>query len=427
MTNYPRIRPMFADHLGLARSKYLPREYANHGTKHCMTLFAQHYDKAMTPTPNSGLLTGLPDLEASFDPDNARAGWEPGVGVVVADLRYEGELVPWAPRTILRRAIEAWQAKGFNPMIGIEFEAYLLEPNGTGGWKPIDTPGGMTYTVGPFVDPHGLLAEIMDQAAACGFPLESVNSEYDVPQFEFTLHYQDALEAVDNAFLFKQMAQELAYKRGFHLSFMGKPIAGRSGSGLHINFSAIDKDGANAFNDPSGQHGLADIARFSIGGLLEHHEGLTALCAPTVNSYKRLKPGQLAGVWANWGLDHRSATVRVPKERDAATRIEYRLPCGSSNPYLAAAATLRAALLGIEGQIEPPAIEEGDALETANTERMTPPNLSAALDALEADEALTNAFGPEFVSDFLMLKRDEWQKFADAITDWELNYYLPFV
>jgi glutamine synthetase len=428
LPDYQRIRPIFADHLGVARSKYLPVAYAGHGTKHCMTMFAQHYDKQMTPTtPYSGFLTGLPDVEAVYDTALARPGWDDGVGVVVADLMYEGSLVPWAPRTVLRRAIEAWEAKGLTPMVGIELEAYIMEPDGNGGWKAIDTPGGMTYGVGPFVDPHGLLDDIMAMAAKCRYPIESVNSEYDVPQFELTLHYGEALEAVDNVFLFKQMAQEIARKKGLHLTFLGKPFAELSGSGLHVNFSANSANGANAFNDASSLHGLSDVCRHSIGGILHHHEAMAAICAPTVNAYKRLRPATLAGVWANWGLDHRNATVRVPKERDAATRIEYRLPDGCANPYLTVAAVLQAAMIGVDSHIEPPPIEEGDGFETANTDRRTPANLGAALDALEADTAFIAAFGPEAVGNHIEIKRDEWRKFNEAVTDWELKYYLPYV
>ena len=428
MPDFQRIRPMFADHLGLARSKYLPVAAARHGTKHCMTLFAQHYDKQMTPTtPHAGFLTGMPDVLAAFNLDDVRPGWDPGVGVVVADLMHDGELVAHAPRTVLRRAVEAWEKLGLSPMVGIELEAYILEPDGMGGWKAIETPGGMTYSVGPFVDPHGLLDDIMAMAELCGYPVESVNSEYDVPQFELTLQYGTALDAVDNIFLFKQMAQEVARKKGLHLTFLGKPFEQLSGSGLHVNFSANASDGTNAFNDAQQQYGLADVARYAIGGILAHHEAMTAICAPTVNAYKRLRPGTLAGVWANWGLDHRSATVRVPKERDHATRIEYRLPDGAANPYLTVAAVLTAALLGVQGKIEPPPIEAGDALETANTDRRTPANLSDALDAIAADTAFSNAFGIEAVEVHCAVKRDEWRKFNEAVTDWELKYYLPFV
>jgi glutamine synthetase len=425
---FERIRPMFLDVIGNARSKYLPAERAGHGTKHCITLFSQHFDKTMTAgAPGSAFFEGMPDFESTFDVADARPGWDDGVGVVLTDLYFHGELLPHAPRTVLRQAIEAWQAIGLEPMVGIELEAYIMEPNGQGGWKLLDTPGGMTYSVGPSVDPHGLLDAIMAQAKACGFRIESVNSEYDVPQFEFTLEYDTALAAVDETFLFKQMAMEVVAKRGFKLTFIGKPSASLAGSGLHVNFSARTNDGTNAMNDTDGEHGLSEVALHSIGGLLDHHEALTAICAPTVNAYKRLKPGQLAGVWANWGIDHRSATVRVPAERGGATRIEYRLPDGAVNPYLAVAAVLQASMLGIQGKVAPPPIETGDALETASTDRMTPPNLASALDALQADDAFCAALGQELCDNFIAIKRDEWQKFADAVTDWELNYYLPFL
>jgi glutamine synthetase len=282
---YARIRPLFADHLGIARSKYLPTPYAAHGTKHCMTMFAQHLDKQMTPTtPHSGFLTGLPDVEAVYDLANVRPGWEPNVGVIVADLHFEGAPVANAPRTVLRSAIDRWTQVGLTPMVGIELEAYIMEPNGSGGWKAIDTPGAMTYGVGPVVDPHGLLDEIMDMADRCGYPLESVNSEYDAPQFEFTLRYADAMRACDDTFLFKQMAQEIARKKGLLLTFLGKPFTDLSGSGLHVNFSLADASGANAFNATNEPYGLSAVARHAIAGLLDHHEALTAICAPTVNA-----------------------------------------------------------------------------------------------------------------------------------------------
>jgi glutamine synthetase len=425
---FERIRPIFLDVIGNTRSKYLPAQRAGRGTKHCITLFSQHFDKTMTAgAPGSEFFEGMPDFESHFDLADVRPGWDPGVGVVITDLHFRGELLPHGPRTVLRRAIEAWQAIGLEPMVGIELEAYVMEPNGQGGWKPMETTGAMTYSVGPAVDPHGLLDEIMAQADACGFRLESVNSEYDTPQFEFTLEYDRAMAAVDETVLFKQMASEIALKRGLRLTFIGKPVATLAGSGLHVNFSARKARGANAFNDAKGEHGLSSVALHSIGGLLDHHEALTAICAPTVNAYKRLKPGQLAGVWANWGIDHRSATVRVPAERGAATRIEYRLPDGAANPYLAVAAVLQASMLGINGKVAPPPIETGDALETASTDRMTPANLAAALDALVVDESFCAAIGQPLVDNFVALKRDEWQKFADAVTDWELSYYLPYL
>jgi glutamine synthetase len=439
---YRRIRPIFADQLGLPRSKYLPTSTLgageSHATGHCVAMIAQHYDFQMTgETPSAQFETGMPDLESRFNMADVRPGWDDGVGVVTSDLWYHDELVTWMPRTILRRAIERWQALGVEPYVGIEFEAYLMEPDAAspGGFRPISAPGGFTYNVGAFLDPAGVIEEILDTADRCGLPLESVNSEYDTPQWELTLRYTSALQAADDAFLFRTMAQEVARKRGFHLTFIGKPIAAKSGSGLHVNLSArtIGKKSGkepadtNAFADPKAEHGLSAMALHAVAGLVAHHEGMSAVCAPTVNAYKRLKPGQLSGYWANWGLDHRSVTVRIPHVRGAGTRVEHRLADGAANPYLAVAATLNAAWLGVHNKLATPPMETTDSLgEAGSTAVHTPANLGDALDAFEADTEFVATMGEEFAANFLAVKRDEYRKFCEHVTDWELNTYLPF-
>jgi glutamine synthetase len=439
---YRRIRPIFADHLGLPRSKYLPTSTlgsgSSHATGHCVALISQHYDFQMSgDTPSAQFETGMPDMESRFNMADVRPGWDEGVGVVTSDLWSHDALVAWMPRTILRRAIERWQAMGLEPYVGIEFEAYLMEPDASspGGFRPINAPGGFTYGVGAMLDPAGVIEEILDTADRCGLPLESVNSEYDTPQWELTLRYTDALRAADDAFLLRTMAQEVARKRGYHLTFMGKPISTKSGSGLHVNVSALStanggkgaKKPTNAFADSKAEHGLSPVALQAVAGLVAHHEGMAAICAPTVNAYKRLKPGQLSGYWANWGLDHRSVTVRVPHVRGAGTRIEHRLADGAANPYLAIAATLNAAWLGMSQKLPTPPMETGDSLgEAGSTATHTPANLGAALDAFEADADFLSAMGSEFAANFLAVKREEYRKFTEHVTDWELTTYLPF-
>jgi glutamine synthetase len=166
--------------------------------------------------------------------------------------------------------------------------------------------------------------------------------------------------------------------------------------------------------------------------LLAHHEGMAALLAPHVNAYKRLQPDMLNGYWANWGHDDRSVAVRVPPARGAGTRLEQRTSDAAANPYLAAATILQAAHLGVEHDLElPPPQPLG---EEPNTQVRIPPNLSAAIDVLEADKELTEAVGTELVEAFAILKRAEWDRYlasgADPgttdITSWELDYYLPF-
>ena len=192
----------------------------------------------------------FPDVEARFDTDAIRPGWEKDTGVVVASITKDGVPIELAPRSILERVIGEWRSAGFNPMVGFELEAFLFEPDGDQGWNPIHTPGSYVYGTGTAVDPSGTIEEIMQTAHEMGIELESVNSEYDDGQFELTLRYGEALKAADDAFLFKVMAREVAAKRGYLLAFMGKPITDRGGSGIHVNFSLVDDQGENAPRRP---------------------------------------------------------------------------------------------------------------------------------------------------------------------------------
>ncbi|HEX6147765.1 MAG TPA: glutamine synthetase, partial [Acidimicrobiia bacterium] len=164
-----------------------------------------------------------------------------------------------------------------------------------------------------------------------------------------------------------------------------------------------------------------------IAGLLHHHVGMTALLAPTVNAYKRLQPGSLCGYWANWGYDHRGVTLRVPPARGQETRLEHRVADGSTTPHQAVATILTAALLGYEKGYEPPPVETLDCIERASTDVVCPPSLAAALDALETDADLVEAFGPAYIDGFVTVKRAEWDRYQRWTTDWEMTEYLPFL
>lgn len=427
MNGYDRVRVLWPDHFGFARGKYVPMRRAEHGARHCITTFALGYDRSMVPAPGAMLLEGMPDMHARFSLDELRPSWEDDrTAVVVADLYYRDEPLAISPRAAVAKAIDDWKQLGYEPMVGIELEAYILQPDGQGGWEPWHTPGSFVYGTGRCVDPIGLIDDIWQTAERVGLPIESLNSEYDTPQFEMTLEYADAMRAVDDVFLFRVLAREVAHQHGLLCTFLGRPFADRGGSGLHVNMSLRDGSGANALLDEAAPDGLSALARQCIAGQLAHHEGMTALCAPTVNAYKRLRPGQLAGYWANWGHDHRCATVRVPRERGAATRLENRMPDGAANPYYAVAAVLQAARLGHVHGLEPPEPETGDGLETANTDRHTPHDLARALDALEADTELVEAVGEAVVAQFVEVKRAEWEKWCTVVTDWEHDYYLHY-
>ncbi|MCE2524926.1 MAG: glutamine synthetase [Acidimicrobiia bacterium] len=424
---YQQIRVLWPDHLNLPRGKYLPAAVAAGGARHCITSFALNYDRYMGPVPGAGFLEGMPDLTCSLSLDDVRPGWEEGVGVVVGDLTFEGAPIPFAPREVLRRAVAAWEDRGFTPKVGYEFEAYLMGPDGDGGWKPYGAPGSFVYGTGHFNDPSGVCRDIVTQAAACGFSLESVNAEYDESQFEFTLVYDDAIAAADEAFLFKTMAREVAAERDLLLTFLPKPIADRGGNGLHVNLSFVDDSGDLALVDHAAPDGLSTLAKQCIAGQLAYLRPMTALCCPTVNSYKRLAPAQLCGYWQNWGHDHRCTTVRVNPERGSSTRLENRLADPAASPHIAAAAILTASRLGVADELECPPPETLDGLENVSCEVHAPGSLAEALDELEADETFVEAFGAETVAQFTAVKRTEWAQFTAHVTDWELDTYLPYL
>lgn len=427
-SSFDRVRVLWPDHLGLARGKYVPASLADRGTHHCTGTWALGYDRVMTPeTPGSHWHEGLPDFDAIFDMADLRPSWEANTKVVVADLVRDGAPFSVSPRGALRKAVADWRALGYESYVGVELEAYVFVPDGDGEWKPMETPGAFVYGTGPAVDPYGLIDAIWSACADAEIPLESVNSEYDTPQFEFTLRYGDALKAADDAFLFKVLAREVAHRLGLMVTFMGKPLTDRGGSGLHVNFSFRNADGENVINDESSKDGLSALAKHAIGGLLEHHRALAGLCAPTVNAYKRLRPASLSGYWSNWGYDHRGATIRVPGERGSGARLEHRLSDGGAVVHSAIAAVLQAALLGVTAKTDPGKAEGGNGLDSIDATVGVPDSLAEALDVLEADVALVEAIGKDLVAQHVMVKRAEWDRYTSATTDWELREYFPFL
>ena len=140
-------------------------------------------------------------------------------------------------------------------------------------------------------------------AELAGIPIEGANAEFDASQVEVPTRYREALAAADDVFLLRELCRELAEHRGMGVTFMARPFADRVGSGLHANVSLVNASGANAFAAPDAEYGLSRIALNCVAGLVEHHEALAAIGAPTVNSYRRLRPGMLSGYWANWGIE----------------------------------------------------------------------------------------------------------------------------
>lgn len=435
-SDYSRIRMLWPDHLGLARGKYVPPSLAPNGSAFCVTTFGLGYDRDITPAPGSHLLDGLKDVHGSIVAETLRPSWEDDqTGVAVADLHLDGEPYGVSARSALQRAIDDWAKLGYSVKVGIELEGYLLEPDGADGWQRYRNPRSMVYGTGPLGDPTGFLDEVLFTAQRTGFLVESANVEYDESQFEFTLRYDDAMKAVDDVFIFRTMVREIAIKRCLDFTFLGKPFPEVSGSGLHINFSLIDSKGEPALADDSDPAGMSELARKCVAGLVTHHLGLTALCAPTVNAYRRLQPGTLAGCWANWGIDHRNVTNRIPAEGGSAMRIESRLGDGAMNVHLGVATILQAARLGVVENYRYTDAYMGDGFaDGGDNVARSASSLAAALDDLKTDEPLVAAVGQLLVDNFVANKRHEIEKFeaagesieSDTLTNFELTHYLPY-
>jgi len=425
----PKLRVLFCDHLNLARGKSIPLNNAeNNEARFCQSTFAVTYDKDLIPAPGAKMMQGLPDMVARFKREEIRPDWQPGSSVVIADLfENNGSPLPMCGRTLLRRSIREWQALGYQPKVGIELEAYAFTITDGEQVEPMETPGAYVYSTGPFADPTGFTDAIWARAEQAGFNLEMITSEYDAPQYEFTLRYDDALKAVDDIFLFRLMARETALEYGVLLTFVPKAIEGKGGSGFHVNFSFSDADGRNVIADAEASDGLSSLARGCIAGLMFHHSAMAGLLAPCVNSYERLQPASLSGYWRNWGFDHRGVTTRVASESAERARIEHRMADGAANPYTAVATVLQAAKLGVERQYELPPAETGDCFENTDAKEGVPENLGAALDALQGDTTLTEAVGQTLVENLVFIKRDEIEKTAALEGQSLRDFYIHYI
>jgi glutamine synthetase len=273
------------------------------------------------------------------------------------------------------------------------------------------------------------LQEIVQHCQASGLQVYQTDHEDALGQFEINYVYADALKAADNYVLFKMIASSIADAHDLTACFMPKPFEHMAGSGLHFHLSIADRAGVNLFENTADPLELSSLAYHFIGGLLAHAGALTALCAPTVNSYKRLVTGNsISGAtWApttiNYGPDNRTSMVRTTHGR-----IELRVPDPSCNPYLALAAVIAAGLDGVERKLHPgaPSMDDLEADASKAIAPSLPSDLGAASQALRQDTVLTNALGGKVVQNFLDLKGEEWQSYRRHVSDWELDQYAAF-
>ncbi|WP_060902787.1 glutamine synthetase family protein [Streptomyces europaeiscabiei] len=424
------VRVTYPDLIGTDRARdvlldHLPSA-CEHGLAFCRAVY-HTTPRGDVVAIQGGIDAGLPDISVRPDLSTlARVPWEPGVAWCLGDTTDPATGGPAAesPRDLLRSVLARCTDAGLSPVVGPELEYFLLEEDATApnGWRRSPTVTGSVYTAGLRADPDNHLLRTLRQLRDLGIGVITGNHEFDGGQYEINMTHSDALDAADRAFRFKAAVKELARQEGKFATFMAKPFNDSGGSGFHLHFSCVDADGRNVFDDPAGAFGLSGNARHAIAGLLTHAPALAALLNPTVNSYKRFGPDTLAPWLINWGLDNRSAMVRIPPERGSGARLELRLGDAGANPYLAIAALTAAALLGVQEGKEPPAPLEGYGYDLEKSQ-VLPMNLTAALDALEADEALIELLGKDFTASFLAYKRDEAERFQRHVTDWEFAEY----
>ncbi|MGW3992710.1 glutamine synthetase family protein [Amycolatopsis sp. NPDC004772] len=422
------VRLGYPDFIGTERGRdVLVANFARtlgDGVAFCRTVYGTSPMGDVVELGEGGLADGLPDVVAF--PDLATltdVPWEPGVAHCLADVfNPDGTPSPESPRQVLKQVLARFAELGMRPVVGPELEFYVLEPDGAGGWRRYGEATGNVYVSGSKGDPENLLLRSLRSLADYGIDVVTANHEFCSGQFEINLWHSEALDAADRAFRFKTAVKELARREGKLATFMAKPFNDEGGSGFHLHFSTLDADGRPLFDDPAGEYGLSKVAHAAIAGILAHAPALSALANPTVNSAKRFGPDTLAPWLIDWGLDNRSAMIRIPPERGRAARLELRQGDATANPYLVTAGLLAAAYLGIEDGLAAPAPLEGYGYDPAKAPKL-PSDLGASLDALEADTAFAELLGPRFVTAFLAYKRNELERFSRYVTDWEFREY----
>jgi glutamine synthetase len=385
--------------------------------------------------PSDPDIAAIPDLR-SFTP----VPWEPSLGRFACDVYVEGEEWAYDPRTILRRQLAKARAAGYEFMMGLELEYFLVHQDEDGRIHvadPLDDLEKPCYDLKGLTRNYDFLRRVSNYVNELGWGNYANDHEDANGQFEQNFTYTDALASCDRAIFFRYMIHMLAQQQGLLATFMPKPFTHLTGNGCHFHMSLWDGE-TNLFldeNDPRGL-GLSDLAYHFIGGLMKHARATSAVTAPTVNSYKRLKVGTTTSgatwspVWISYGYNNRTQMLRIP----GPGRVEDRTIDGSCNPYLAATVVLAAGLDGIENRIDPGepnadnlyAIPYGE-LRGRGLETL-PMNLLEATFELEQDDVLRQALGrgrdEDYVDYYIRVKREEWNRYHEQVTPWEIKEYL---
>lgn len=413
----------YTDLLGGTRSKLVPaaklEEVEHDGALFCA--FAS----------NLGLGPESPEIAAVPDPDSfIQLPWEPSVGWVASDVYFEGKPFPAAPRMILNRVLSRAADQDYTYKAGVEAEFFLLRQTDAGFAlaDPKDTAERPCYDQINLMRQFDLISTLVTYMEELGWEPYQCDHEDANGQFEINWKYSDARTTADRHVFFKYMVKTLAEQRGLTATFMPKPFSHTTGNGGHIH-NSLWRGSTNIFAEGADDGGLSPLGYHFLAGVLSHAKGLAALCAPTVNSYRRLGAGMTTSgsTWSpryiSYGGNNRSHLIRIPEPG----RFECRMVDGSANLYLAMAGLLAAGLEGLEKEADPgQRIDEnlfarGEEFSTLET---IPQSLHEAIMALKQDSLLMETLGDMGARTFIDFKAKEWNDFNGQITHWEMAKYV---
>ena len=422
--NIKYVRFELPDLHGVSRLKLIPitkvAGYARKGLNFYGGTLA--LDTASSVVPGSGYheerkyrdMVLFPDIESCTP-----VPWADDTVKVICNAYWDAETpLRGAPRYVLQSLLDLAQQMGFSVMMGHEFEFYLLNAVTR---KPLfDGLHIFNHIRNQYVPE---INQLLDYLQAADVDVITHNCEYAPSQFEINFGPGMGIKGADKAFTFKNAVKEIAHHLGYQASFMSKPFAGMAGCCCHFHISLWNSDGTNAFLDTADADGLSSVAKSFTQGILDHAPAMLPLIGPTPNCYRRLKPHTFAPSNISWGIEDRTAMVRVKATKDEQTHLEMRAASGLSNPYLSAAATLAAGLLGIKENLTLQPMTDGPSEDAAELKPF-PKTLDTALDALAADSAMKDLLGEEFCHLFSTVKAFELDRFHEHITDWEVAEYL---
>lgn len=348
--------------------------------------------------------------------------------------RPDGSPFEGDPRGILKRVLARAQTLGYVFNTGPELEFFLLRRTNGDRIQAIPHDVGSYFDFSAGDEAQRVRSDIVVALEQMGMEVEMSHHEVALGQHEIDFRYSDALSTADHAVTFKYVVKAIAARHDLLATFMPKPIFGINGSGMHTHQSLSSLAGKNLFFDATDEFHLTPLAYQYLSGLLEHARGMSAVLAPTVNSYKRLVPGYEAPVYVCWAQTNRSALVRIPRYtpgNDQATRMELRCPDPACNPYLAFAVMLAAGLDGVERKLTPPpSVNNLDVYHFTPEELQAraiatlPGSLDEALHELAQDQLIRATLGEVLYGPYLRVKTEEWDQYRMRVSQWELEQYL---